>query len=92
MNILKEEDRYEFILDCLCKKVSMGEVPCPTPELLTAALRDLFPNFDIPPETGIAIHDGPKVYHYVDMGTEALPPNRNDVRKFRRGLSGLLQD
>lgn len=93
MDIHKEEDRYEFILRRLCEKVSAGEWACPTPELLTAALRGLFPNYEFPEGTGVAIHDGSKAYPYVDVGTKVLPPNRDDVRNFRRfQLSGLIND
>jgi hypothetical protein len=91
MDITKEEDRYTFILDCLCEKVSKGELPCPTPELLTAALRKLFPNYNFPPGTGIAIHDGSKAYWYVDVETKVLPPSR-EVWEFRALLSGFIKD
>lgn len=90
MDITKEEDRYGFILDRLCEKISKGELPCPTPELLTAALRKLFPNYEIPEGTGIAIHDGPKAYHYVDVGTEILPPSR-EIWEYRVMLSGFIK-
>ncbi len=90
MDINKEEDRWEHILNQLCKKIDADQMSIPDPAVLTAALRGLFPAYDIPSGTGIAISNRSKANPYVDVGTEVIPLNRPDVRQYRRRLSALL--
>jgi hypothetical protein len=90
MNILDEQDRFLYIMDRLCEEVGEGRRPCPESEVLTAALRDLFPGGYFPAGTGVAVHDKTKSSWYVDIDTKVLPPNRPDVLRLRRELSRLL--
>jgi hypothetical protein len=87
-----EEDRYLYIMDRLCQEVSAGKIRCPEPEVLTAALRGLFPEGYFPQGTGIAVHDSTRASYYVDVGTIVLPPNREDVWRLRFILSGFIRD
>ncbi|MEZ0208862.1 MAG: hypothetical protein ACAH17_01640 [Candidatus Paceibacterota bacterium] len=91
MALTTDADRLLYILERLCRDVSSGEKKCPTPEVLTASLRTLFPDDYFPEGTGIAVKDSTNASWYVDVATEVLPPNRNDVRWLRRQLSSYVQ-
>jgi hypothetical protein len=91
MDLSIEANRLLYMLERLCKDVSAGKKKCPESELLTAALRTLFPEDYFPPGTGVAVKDSVQSSWYIDVGTEVLPPNRDDVRQLRRELTKYIK-
>jgi hypothetical protein len=89
LNLDKEEDRYLYVLEQLCKDVREGQA-CPTPEVLTSALKALFPKVPIPEGTGIAVHNSPNASWYVDVGTRPIPSWDPQVYDLRRRLTSYI--
>lgn len=94
MDLNEAERNYELMLKRLCQDVSKERWKCPTPEVLTAALRGLFPscwNHFLPQGVVIAIRDTRKAYCYADIEKEVLPANAPEVLELRRHLSAYIE-
>lgn len=90
MITLPESDRVDFMLDRLCREISKGRISCPKPDVLTAALRGLFPEEYFPPEMEIAINESSRSSWYTDRASVNSCPAYGSVLWLRRRLSSYI--
>lgn len=87
---IPESDEPSIMLAELCKTIDQGEVRCPSPEVLTRAIRKLFPSSYFPAGTEIAINERVQSSWYADNDHDWGRATFNQVLWYRRRLTRYI--